>query len=113
VSVDIRSTHIISGPREGVGTKAKEEGLISSGILQYFTRTGGITHIGVISDAFPVYIQDAAPSLFELCRRTQQPSLTSRLVGGSTFGLWSLFHLRDGGKWTEMTTTQHGGTLRH
>jgi hypothetical protein len=25
--------------------------------------------------------------VFELCRRTQQPSLTSRLVGGSTFGL--------------------------
>jgi hypothetical protein len=51
--------------------------------------------------------------IFELCRRTQQPSLTSRLVGGSTFGLWPLFHLRDGGKWTEMTATQHGGTLRH
>jgi hypothetical protein len=49
---------------------------------------------------------------FELCRRTQQPSLTSRLVGGSTFGLWPLFHLRDGGKWTEMTATQHRGTLR-
>jgi hypothetical protein len=27
--------------------------------------------------------------------------------------LWPLFHLRDGGKWTEMTATQHGGTLRH
>jgi hypothetical protein len=51
--------------------------------------------------------------LFELCRRTQQPSLTFRLVGGSTFGLWSLFHLRDGGKWTEISATQHGGTLRH
>jgi hypothetical protein len=51
--------------------------------------------------------------LFELCRRTQQPSLTFRLVGGSMFGLWPLFHLRDGGKWTEMTATQHGGTLRH
>jgi hypothetical protein len=49
---------------------------------------------------------------FELCRRTQQPSLTFCLVGGSTFGLWPLFHLRDGGKWTEMTATQHGGTLR-
>jgi hypothetical protein len=24
-----------------------------------------------------------------------------------------LFHLRDGGKWTERTATQHGGTLRH
>jgi hypothetical protein len=44
---------------------------------------------------------------FELCRRTQQPSLTSRLVGGSTFGLWPLFHLRDGGNWTEMTATQY------
>jgi hypothetical protein len=52
-------------------------------------------------------------SRFELCRRTQQPSLTSCLVGGSTFGLWPLFHLRDGGKWTEITATQHGGTLRH
>jgi hypothetical protein len=51
--------------------------------------------------------------LFELCRRTQQPSLTFRLVGSSTFGLWPLFHLRDGGKWTEMSATQHGGTLRH
>jgi hypothetical protein len=51
--------------------------------------------------------------VFELCRRTQQPSLTSRLVGGSTFGLWPLFHVRDGGKWTEMTATQHGGTLIH
>jgi hypothetical protein len=50
---------------------------------------------------------------FELCRRTQQPSLTSHLVGGSTLGLWPLFHLRDGGKWSEMTATQHGGTLRH
>jgi hypothetical protein len=38
---------------------------------------------------------------FELCRRTQQPSLTFPLVGGSMFGLWPLFHLRDGGKWTE------------
>jgi hypothetical protein len=27
--------------------------------------------------------------------------------------LWPLFHPRDGGKWTEMTATQHGGTLRH
>jgi hypothetical protein len=35
------------------------------------------------------------------------------LIGGSTFGLWLLFHLRDGGKWTKMTATQHGGTLRH
>jgi hypothetical protein len=51
--------------------------------------------------------------LFELCRRTQQPSLTFRLVGGSTFGLWPLFHLRDGEKWSEMTATQHGGALRH
>jgi hypothetical protein len=50
---------------------------------------------------------------FELCRRTQQPSFTFRLVGGSTFGLWPLFHLRERGKWTEMTATQHGGTLRH
>jgi hypothetical protein len=24
-----------------------------------------------------------------------------------------LFHQRDGGKWTEMTVTQHEGTLRH
>jgi hypothetical protein len=51
--------------------------------------------------------------VFELCRRTQQPSLTFCLVGGSMFGLWPLFHLRDGGKGTEMTATQHGGTLRH
>jgi hypothetical protein len=50
---------------------------------------------------------------FELCRRTQQPSLTFCLVGGSTFGLWPLFQLRDWGKWTEMTATQHGGTLKH
>jgi aarF domain-containing kinase len=28
--------------------------------------------------------------VFELCRRTQQPSLTFHLVGGSTFGLWPL-----------------------
>jgi hypothetical protein len=34
--------------------------------------------------------------LFELCQRTQQPSLTFHLVGGSTFDLWPLFHLRDG-----------------
>jgi hypothetical protein len=47
---------------------------------------------------------------FELSRHTQQPSLTFTLVGGSTFGLWPLFHLRYGGKWTEMTATQHGGT---
>jgi pimeloyl-ACP methyl ester carboxylesterase len=51
--------------------------------------------------------------VFELCRRTEQPSLTFRLVGGSTFGLWPLFHLRDGGKWPEMIGTQYGGTLRH
>jgi hypothetical protein len=57
--------------------------------------------------------KDVHSRLFELCRRTQQPSLTFRLVGGSTFGLCPLFHLRDGGKWTEMTATQHGGTLRH
>jgi hypothetical protein len=50
---------------------------------------------------------------FELCRRTQQPSLTVHQVDGSTFGLWPLFHLRDRGKWTEMTATQHGGALRH
>jgi hypothetical protein len=36
--------------------------------------------------------------LFELCRRTQQPSLTFRPVGGSTFGLWPMFHSIDGGK---------------
>jgi hypothetical protein len=53
-----------------------------------------------------------AQSLFELCWRTQPPSLTFHLVDGSTFGLWPLFHLRDRGKWTEMTATQHGGTLR-
>jgi hypothetical protein len=52
-------------------------------------------------------------NVFELCRRTQQPSLTFCLVGGSTLGFWPLFHLRDGGKWTEMTATQHWGTLRH
>jgi hypothetical protein len=50
-------------------------------------------------------------SIFELCRRTQQPSLTFHPVGSSTFGLWE--NLGDGGKWTEMTATQHGGTLRH
>jgi hypothetical protein len=54
-----------------------------------------------------------AYQLFELCQRTQQPSLTFRLVGGSMFGLWPLFHLRDGGKWTEMTATHPGVTLRH
>jgi hypothetical protein len=52
-------------------------------------------------------------AVFELSRRTQQPSLTVHPVDGSMFGLWQLFHLRDGGKWTEMTATQHGGTLRH
>jgi hypothetical protein len=36
--------------------------------------------------------------VFELCRRPQQPSLTFHPVGGSTFGLWPCFHLRDGGK---------------
>jgi hypothetical protein len=50
--------------------------------------------------------------VFELCWRTQQPSLTFRLVGGSTYGLWPLFLLRDWGKWTEMTATQQGGFLR-
>jgi hypothetical protein len=50
--------------------------------------------------------------LYELCRRTQQPSLTFCLVGGSTFGLWPLFHLRDGGKWTEMTATEHWGYFK-
>jgi hypothetical protein len=55
----------------------------------------------------------SARLVFELCRRIQQPSLTFRLVGGSMFGLWPLFHLGDGGKRTEMTATQHGGTLRH
>jgi hypothetical protein len=52
-------------------------------------------------------------NLFELCWRTQQPSLTFCRVGGSMFCLWPLFYLRDGGKWTEMTATQHRGTLRH
>jgi hypothetical protein len=51
--------------------------------------------------------------LFELCRRTQQLSLTVHPVDGSTFGLWPLFHLRDGGKRTEMTATPHGEALRH
>jgi hypothetical protein len=51
--------------------------------------------------------------IFELCRRTQQPSLTFCPLGGSTFGLWPLFHLSDGGKWTEMAATQHEETLRH
>jgi hypothetical protein len=46
--------------------------------------------------------------VLELCRRTQQPSLTFHLIDGSTFGLRPLFHLRDGGKWTEMTATKHG-----
>jgi hypothetical protein len=50
---------------------------------------------------------------FKICRRTKQPTLTFCVVGGSTFVLWPLFHLRDGGKWTEMTASQHGGTLRH
>jgi hypothetical protein len=56
---------------------------------------------------------DFSVDIFELCRRTQQPSLIFHPVDGSTFGLRPLFHLRDGGKWTEMTATQHGGTLRH
>jgi hypothetical protein len=51
--------------------------------------------------------------IFELCRRIEQPSFTVHPVDGSMFGLWPLFHLRDGGKWTEMTATQHGETLRH
>jgi hypothetical protein len=38
------------------------------------------------------------PHQFELCRRTQQPSLTFHPVGGSTFGLWPLFLLRYRGK---------------
>jgi hypothetical protein len=56
--------------------------------------------------------------LFKLCQRTQQSSLTIRLASGSTFGLCPLFLLRDGGKWTnggkwtETTATQHGGTVR-
>jgi hypothetical protein len=50
---------------------------------------------------------------FELCRHTQQPSLTFCPLGGSMFGLRPLFHLGDGGKWTEMADTQHEGTLRH
>jgi hypothetical protein len=58
------------------------------------------------------YFREDKLHVFELCRRTQLPSLTFRLVGGSTFGLWPLFHLRDGRKWTEMTATQNGGTLR-
>jgi hypothetical protein len=33
-------------------------------------------------------------------------------VGGSTFGLWPLFHLRYGGKWTEMTVTQYWGNFK-
>jgi hypothetical protein len=49
----------------------------------------------------------------ELCRRTQQPSLTFHLVGGSTFGLWPLFHLRDGGKmdWNDCHTAWGNLTL--
>jgi hypothetical protein len=60
-----------------------------------------------------ICIEDKWTLLFELCRRTQQLSLTVHPIDGSTFGLWPLFHLRDGGKWTEMTATQHGGALRH
>jgi hypothetical protein len=59
------------------------------------------------------YEYPTSNNVFELCRRTQQPSLTFRPLGGNTFGLWPLFPPRDGGKWTEMTATQHGGTLRH
>jgi hypothetical protein len=73
------------------------------------------SHLATRAAARP-YVQvsvKTGPHIFELCRRTQQPSLTFRLLGGSTFGLWPLFHLRDGGKLTEMTATQHGGTLRH
>jgi hypothetical protein len=51
--------------------------------------------------------------LFQLCRRTQQLSLIFRLVGGLPFGLWPLFLLRDGKKWTEMTATQYVETLGH
>jgi hypothetical protein len=66
-----------------------------------------------LADLQPRKNGQCAAFVFKLCRRTQQLSLTFLLVGGSTFGLWPLFHLRYGGKWTEMTATQHGGTLRH
>jgi hypothetical protein len=39
--------------------------------------------------------------------------LTFQLVDGSTFGLRPLFLLRDKGKRTEMTGTQHVETLKH
>jgi hypothetical protein len=53
-----------------------------------------------------------ATVVFELCRRTLRPSLTFRLVGGSTFGLWPLFHLRDGGKWGEMDCLTAWGNFK-
>jgi hypothetical protein len=39
--------------------------------------------------------------------------LTFHLVGVSTFGLCSLFLLRDKGKRKEMTRISHQGTLKH
>jgi hypothetical protein len=43
---------------------------------------------------------------FEHC-----PSLTFHLVGGEPFGLWPVLLLKDGGKLTDMTATQHLATL--
>jgi hypothetical protein len=64
-------------------------------------------------DLLTLYFLIVQRVIFELCQRTQQPSLTVHPVDGSMFGLWPLFHLRDGGKWTKITATQHGGTLRY
>jgi hypothetical protein len=81
------------------------------------TNIYGISAVSWRSDVLPAFCRSelfsaATRDLFELCRRTQRPSLTFHPVGGSTSGLWPLFHPRDGGKWTEMTATQHGGTLK-
>jgi hypothetical protein len=51
--------------------------------------------------------------VFELCRCSQQPSLTFCPVGGQPFGLLPVPLLKYREKWTEMTVTKHVGTLGH
>jgi hypothetical protein len=60
------------------------------------------------SDSSKMIYMVATRKLNLSCRRTSRPSLTFQ-----SFRLWTVFLPRYGRKWTEMTGTQHVGTLEH
>jgi hypothetical protein len=69
--------------------------------------------IRFLSLGFELHFSVVHTYRFELCPQPLRQSLTFRPSGGSTFGLWPLFLLRDEKTRTEMTGTQHVGASKH